>query len=263
MTSKHGSAKVVLLLLAVASTGKVHAASTQGVPGAPGAGLVGPSAGLPVTPVFDEDPAPRLSLPTESDRALWRKPGFRFGLGLVYGRLYGIGGPPDGQLIGPTIRGGVRLDEAWSLMGSLAYLYAKGTGTAMQGLRFAGTLEPTWHATEHLSFAVGIGFGGIIEPSTSRPNPEPQAVDTSYTFPDAKTPLPSCNGVGVAGLVRTEWTMVLGPRSATGLLLQMDGQWTGCVDDTGVLEPDTATPIVRRQWWPHLGGSLTWEILWR
>jgi hypothetical protein len=261
MTSKHWLQTTVLLVLSAAGAGGVHAAANQGVP--PGGGLAGPGAALPATPVFDEDAPPRLSLPTESDRALWKKPGFRFGLGLVYGRLYGIGGAPNGQLIGPTIRGGVRLDEAWSLMGSLSYLYAKGTGTALQGLRFAGTIEPTWHATEHLSFAVGVGFGGIVEPGTSRPNPEPQAVDTSYTFPDAKTPLPSCSGVGVAGLVRTEWTTALGPRSAMGLLLQMDGQWTACVDDTGVPEPDTATPIVRRQWWPHLGGSLTWEILWR
>jgi hypothetical protein len=217
------------------------------------------------TPIFDEDAPPRLSLPTESDRALWEKPGFSFGLGLAYGRLVGIHGAPSGQLIGPTIRGGVRLDEAWSLMGSLSYLYALGSGTVMQGLRFAGTLEPTWHATHHLSFAIGLGFGGIVEPSTSRPNPDPQpsTLDTSYTFPDARTPLPSCNGVGVAGLLRAEWTVVMGPRSATGLLLQMDGQWTGCVDDTGRVEPDTATPIVRRQWWPQLGGSLTWEILWR
>lgn len=235
-------------------------------PSAAAAVATGTPAGLPAaTPVFDEDAPPRFSLPTESDRALWKKPGFRFGLGLVYGQLYGIGGPPNGKLIGPTIRGGVRLDEAWSLMASLSYLYAMGSGTAMQGLRFAGTIEPTWHATEHLSLAIGVGFGGIVEPSTARPNPDPQpsTLDTSYTFPDARHPLPSCNGVGVAALARAEWMVVMGPRSATGLSLQMDGQWTGCVDDTGTVEPDTATPIVRRQWWGHLGGSLTWEILWR
>jgi hypothetical protein len=224
------------------------------------------AAGVPVTavPVFDEDPPPRLSLPTESDRALWKKPGFRFGLGLVYGRLYGINGPPNKQLIGPNIRAGVRLDDAWSLMGSLQYLYATGSG-GTRGLRFAGTIEPTWHATQRLSFAAGIGFGGIVETGSSRPNPDPQpgTLDSSYTFPDARNPLPSCNGVGVAGLLRSEWLMVLGPRASTGLALEMDGQWTGCVDDTGRVEPDTATPIVRRQWWPHLGGSLTLEILWR
>jgi hypothetical protein len=216
------------------------------------------------TPIFDEDAPPRLSLPTESDRALWRKPGFRFGLGLVYGRIYGIGGPPDGHLIGPMIRTGVRLDEAWSLMSSLQYLYATGGG-GMKGLRFAGTIEPTWHATDHLSFAAGIGFGGIVETSSSRPDQKPAAstLDSSYTFPDASTPVPSCNGVGVAGLLRAQWMMVLGPRAATGFGLQFEGQWTGCVDDSGRVEPDTATPIVRRQWWPHLGAGLTWEIEWR
>jgi hypothetical protein len=67
----------------------------------------------------------------------------------------------------------------------------------------------------------------------------------------------------VAGLLRGQWMWVIGPRSATGLSLEFDGQWTGCTDDTGNFEPDSATPIVRRQWWPHLGGSLTWEIQWR
>jgi hypothetical protein len=236
----------------------------------PQAGIAAPTgaqsvpASVPATPVFDEDPPPRLSLPTESDRELWRKPGFRFGLGLVYGRFYGIGGPPDYQLIGPTIRGGLRLDEAWSLMGSLQYLYATGAAGA-KGLRFAGTIEPTWHATSHLSLAAGIGFGGIVEQGSSRPNPDPQpgTLDSSYTFPDASHPLSTCNGVGVAGLLRAQWLFVMGPRSSTGLALQFDGQWTACVDDTGRLEPDTATSIVRRQWWPHLGGSLTWEIQWR
>jgi hypothetical protein len=214
--------------------------------------------------VIDEDPPPRFSLPTESDRVLWKKPGFRFGLGLVYGRLYGINGPPDGTLIGPTIRMGLRLDETWSLMGSLQYLYAT-AANVMRGLRFAGTVEPTWHATDHLSLAVGIGFGGLVEPSSNRtdPKPKPGTLSSSYTFPDARTPLPSCNGVGVTGLLRGEWSWILGPRSSTALALETDGQWTGCVDDTGQTNQDTATPIVRRQWWPHLGASLAWVITWR
>jgi hypothetical protein len=75
--------------------------------------------------------------------------------------------------------------------------------------------------------------------------------------------LQSCDGVGVTGLLRAEWMMVLGPRSSTGLALETNGQWTGCVSDSGNLEPDTATPIVRRQWWGHFGTSLAWVILWR
>lgn len=226
---------------------------------------VAPVAAAPVAvaPV-DDDPPPRLSLPTESDRQIWKTPGLRFGLGLVYGRLWGIGGPPDGHLFGPTIRLGLRLDDAWSVMGSLQYLYAMHSG-GMRGIRFAGTIAPTWHVSEHFALAAGIGYGGIVEPNGSRTNPDPQpsTLDSSYTFPDAKTPLPACNGVGVTGLLRAEWMMVLGPRSTTGFAVQIDGQWTGCVDDTGRVEPDTATPIVRRQWWPQVGGSLGWEILWR
>jgi hypothetical protein len=225
-----------------------------------------PSAPAAPTAVFDEDAPPRLSLPTESDRALWRKPGFRFGLGLAYGRFYGVGGPPDYSLLGPTIRAGLRLDEDWSLMGALQYLYATGT-KGMKGLRFAGTVEPTWHATSHLSLAAGVGFGGIIESNSTRPSPDPQAttLDSSYTFPSASPPIPNCKGVGVAGLLRARWMWVMGPRSSTGLALEFDGQWTECIDDSasGHVEPDTATPIVRRQWWPHLGASLTWEIGWR
>jgi hypothetical protein len=217
-----------------------------------------------VQAAVDEDGPPRLSLPTESDRAVWKKPGFRFGLGLVYGRLFGINGPPNAQLIGPSIRFGIRLDESWSLMGSFQYLYATGTA-GTRGLRYAGTIEPTWHASEHLNLGVGIGFGGLVGPISNRPDPHPlgASLSASYTFPDARTPLQSCDGVGVAGLLRAEWMLVLGPRSSTGLALETDGQWTGCVSDSGNLESDTAAPIVRRQWWAHFGTSLAWVILWR
>jgi hypothetical protein len=148
-------------------------------------------------------------------------------------------------------------------MGSLQYLFASGGG--MGGLRYAGTIEPTWHATENLSLGVGIGFGGLVEPGSTRSDQKPlgQNLSASYTFSDARTPLPSCNGVGVTGLVRAEWMVVLGPRSSLGIVLEGDGQWTGCVDDSGNVESDTATPIVRRQWWPHFGGSFAGVVLWR
>ena len=41
------------------------------------------------------------------------------------------------------------------------------------------------------------------------------------------------------------------------------GQWTGCVADTGRVEPDTGLAIVRRQWWPHAGLTVAWGIMWR
>jgi hypothetical protein len=212
----------------------------------------------------DGDGPVRLSLPTESDKAVWLRPGFRFGLGLGYSRMQGLHGPPSGNLIGPSIRLGVRLDERWSLLASFQYLFAFG-GAGLTGVRYAGTIEPTWHVTPRLSLAVGVGFGGIVEGRTNRPNPDPQpgGLDASYTFPSAESPLPGCSGVGVTGLARGEYLMVIGPRASTGPMAQLDMQWTGCISDTGRQDQDTAQSIVRRQWWPHLSFSLAWMVLWR
>jgi hypothetical protein len=212
----------------------------------------------------DEDGPVRFSLATRSDHDAWREPGFRLQLGLAYGELFGLAGAPSGRLLGPVLRVGLRLDDSWSLLASFQYLSASAAG-GLSGLRFAGTLDPTWHVAPGFTVAIGLGFGGIVEGRTARPSPDPQpgTLDASYTFPDASTPLPSCSGVGVAGLARADWMFVLGPRAATGLALEVGGQWTGCVASTGRVEPDTAEPIVRRQWWPHLAVTLAWLVAWR
>jgi hypothetical protein len=219
----------------------------------------------------DPTPAPakvvtrtRFSLATMSPRAAWEQPGFRLQLGLGYGRMIGLNGPPSGRLIGPILRVGTRLDTHWSIMGSLQYLAATETG-GLSGLRFAGTVEPTWHFSRRLSLALGIGFGGLVEGRTLRPDPEPApgTLEASYTFPDAKQPLSSCTGTGVTGLVHVDWMGVIGSRTSSGFALEGFTQWTGCVADTNRVEPDTAQPIVRRQWWPHAGVTLAWLVAWR
>jgi hypothetical protein len=212
----------------------------------------------------DDEGTPKLSLPTEADREAWRRSGFRLALGFLYGDMVGLRGAPSGRLLGPLLRFGLRLDADWSVLASFQYVSASKSG-GLSGLRFAGTIDPTWHATPNLSFAVGFGFGGIVEGRTGRPDvdPLPSTLDTSYTFPDARMPLPSCSGVGAAGLARAEWSVVLGSRSATTIALEALGQWTGCVEDTRRVEPDSGRPIVRRQWWPHAGATLAWGITWR
>ncbi|MEO8706210.1 MAG: hypothetical protein ABI867_39635 [Kofleriaceae bacterium] len=212
----------------------------------------------------EEEGPPKLSLPTEADRLAWQRPGFRLELGFTYGELRGLRGAPSGRLIGPKLRAGLRLDARWSLLASFEYAAAS-RENQLSGLRFAGTLDPTWHVTPSLSLAVGFGFGGIVEGRTMRADPEPlpDTIESSYTFPDASSPLPSCSGVGAAGLVRAQWGYVLGPRSQLTVAAEAVGQWTGCVDDTGRVEPDTGKAIVRRQWWPHAGGTLTVGIAWR
>ena len=222
------------------------------------------AAEVPPASAKDDEGPPRFSLPTESDRDAWLRSGFRLSLGLVYGRLEGLEGAPSGRLLGATVRLGLRLDAAWSVLASFQYASASSPG-GLSGLRFAGTIDPTWHATRHLALALGLGFGGIVEGGTSRPDvdPLPGTIETSYTFPTPSPPLPGCSGVGVAALARAEWTIVLGPRSATNLGIEAVGQWTGCVQDTGRVESDTGQAIVRRQYWPHVGGVGTWSITWR
>jgi hypothetical protein len=212
----------------------------------------------------EEDAPPKLSLPTEADREAWTRPGFRLELGLTYGQFHGLRGAPSGRLLGPKLRAGLRLDRDWSLMTSFEYTSAKRSG-GLAGLRFAGTLDPTWHATRAFAVAVGFGFAGIVEGGTSRmdASPLPDEITSSYTFPDASHPIASCSGVGAAGLVRGEYSYVLGPRASLRIDAEAIGQWTGCVDDTGNFDPDTGQAIVRRQWWPHVGGTLTLGVMWR
>jgi hypothetical protein len=240
------------VIVALALTGAAHAAE----PAAASANL---AAGA-----NEGDPEPKLSLPTEADRDAWGRSGFRMGLGAEYGDMVGLEGAPSGRLLGGLLRLGARLDRDWSLLASLQYARASTAG-GLSGLRFSGTIDPTWHVTQHLSLAVGLGFGGIVEGSTSRPDvsPLPGTLASSYTFPTSSPPLPSCTGLGVAGVARAEWTIVLGPRAATSFALEGLGQWTGCADDTGHTDLDTGQAIVRRQWWPHTGGTLQWTVTWR
>ena len=270
---KPSAIRSTTFVIALALAGQARAASPADAPPvAPAppdvrAAIVPTAVPAPITPATtpdDNEPEPKLSLATESDRDAWRRPGFRMGLGISYGDLVGLEGAPSGRLLGFLLRLGIRLDRDWSLLASLQYARASTPG-GLDGLRFSGTLDPTWHVTSHLSLAVGLGFGGIVEGSTSRPEvtPLPGSLSSSYTFPGPSPPLPSCSGVGVSALARAEWTIVLGPRSATSFGIEAVGQWTGCSDDTGQIDIDTGQAIVRRQWWPHTGGTVQWGFTWR
>lgn len=228
-------------------------------------GLLG-SASAHAAPATDEEEGePKLSLPTEADRLAWRRSGFRLGLGAAYGHLAGLRGAPSARLLAAKLYVGLRLDAEWSLVASFEYARAQKTG-GIRGLRFLGTLDPTWHVSPSLAVALGFGFGGIVEGSdTGRPDAEPFAstIETSYTFPDASTPIARCSGIGPAGLARVEWGVVLGPRSRFTLTAEASGQWTGCVHDSNRLEPDTGKAIVRHQWWPLAGFTLAAGFAWR
>ena len=241
--SQHGAARLVAVLRALAITALL--AATARIARA-------------------DDDAPKASLATESLAQGWARSGFRLGLGLLYGELHGLRGAPSGRLLGAELHVGLRLDARWSVYASFEYASASRAG-GLSGLRFAGTIDPTWHITPELALAAGLGFGGIVEGRTGRADVAPlgATLDTSYTFPGSTHPLPSCNGVGIAALARATYAHVLGPRASTMVELELVGQDTACVEDTGHLEPDTARPIVRRQAWSHAGVSLLWGVTWR
>jgi hypothetical protein len=211
-----------------------------------------------------DDGVEKQSLAIVPDDVAWQEPGFRLTLGLVYGRMQGLRGAPSGRLLGPELHAGLRLDKDWSIYASFEYASASASG-GLSGLRFAGTLDPTWHATPSLALALGFGFAGIVEGRAARPDVDPlgSTLDTSYTFPSAEHPLPSCSGVGAAGLVRGTYSHILSARSTFNVELEVFGQYTACIDRTGRVEPDTARPIIREQYWPHLGVTLAGGFTWR
>jgi hypothetical protein len=208
----------------------------------------------------------RRSLVLETPAEAWRRSGFRVTLAVPYGEIVGLRGAPSSTVIGALLRGGLRLDAEWSLLASLQYTVARpSTALALGGVRFSGTLDPTWHLSPNFALAVGLGFGGIVETGRDRMEPEPSGdtLETSYTFPDARRPIGSCSGLGVAGVVRAEWTHTLGAKLAAAVSFELVGQWTGCVDDVGRVEPDTGEAIVRRQWWGHTGGVVALGVTFR
>jgi hypothetical protein len=219
-----------------------------------------PSAAKPSAPDEDGEPRCRYRPRLTGSR---RRSGFRLALGAATATRRAarcLSGARSRRA-----RAGLRLDEDWSLLASFEYARASSPG-GLSGLRFAGTIDPTWHVTPSLSLAVGFGFGGIVEGrNTGRMDAEPFAstLETSYTFADARTPIASCSGVGAAALARIEWGYVLGPRMQGTIGLESIGQWTGCVNDTNRFEPDTGKAIVRRQWWPHTGFQLAIGVTWR
>ena len=211
----------------------------------------------------DEEPPFRLSLPTIEDHKAWLLPGFRLQLGYAKGNIWGLSGVPDGSTGAAVLRFGARLDEQWSVMSTFVYAASSG---GVSGLRFMGTIDPTWHVTERFSVAVGAGFGGLIEPGWTRDDPEAelnQSLVAPYTHPNTDKLLPGCEGAGVAALVRAEWFIVFGPISGLALHAQFDGQQTHCVLDTGRVEPDTARPITRSQYWTLIGASVGAMFAWR
>lgn len=252
------------VVLALVAWQTRDASAEVGLPQPASSATAGPAMLADVATTTEEEELPfKLSLPTQDDRAAWREAGFRLELGYAYGNVHGLGGAPSADSHAALVRVGARLDALWSLMAAFSFA---AVSNGLNGLRFQGTLEPAVHVGDNLQLAAGVGFGGVVEGRTGRPDPDAtqrDALASSYTFTAPYPPLQACNGVGVTGLLRAQWMWVIGPLAASGASLQVDGQWTGCVENVARVEVDSGRPITRRQWWPHLGASLGWVIGWR
>lgn len=214
----------------------------------------------PVPPSDDGDGPVRLSLPTEADRTAWLRPGFRLGLGILYGALRGPRTALDTSARGLEIRPGIRFDRDWSIYVSLQY------AALDSGARFAASIAPTWHLTPNIAASVGLGYAGLagfstFENGSFEPINSPSG--QSYTLPDTETLLQDCSGVGVTGVGRIEFGYVLGPRTRTHLAIEAIAQRTGCEQDMGMVNELTGEALVVRQWWNHVGASVLWGIEWR
>lgn len=216
----------------------------------------------------DDEALPfRLSLPTRADVDAWQDRGLRVELGGRYGEVLGVGGAPDGGGFGVLVRVGARLDARWSLLGAFHYASVAGiAGQDLFGLRYLIAAEPELHLGHGVSAAIGVGLAGFVEGRSGRSEPDGAGRDALVaprTLPAPGAPLPQCNGAGPAALLRLSYRWVLGPIAALGADLQGDLQTVACVDDTGRVEPDTATAVVRRQWWTHGGASAHLVVAWR
>ena len=158
-------------------------------------------------PKSDEDGEPKLSLPTEADRAAWTR-----------SRIPARARPrlrPSSTACAAhradacSVRrcgSGCGSIRDWSLLASFQYAVASKT-SGLSGLRFAGTRRSDVarrRRASALASALGSAASSRAAPGDPDADPLASTLDTSYTFPDASHPLPSCSGVGAAGLARAE-----------------------------------------------------------
>lgn len=209
----------------------------------------------------DAEPRFRLSLPTEEDFEAWRQPGFRVQLAYAFGGLRGQSLTPSMTAHSAELRLGVRLDEFWSLYGTFRYAVARGDRS---GLRFSGTVEPTFHIIAGLSASLGVGIAGFVTGnSLGEVVPPDGGVVASYTYPTTQPPLGACTGEGVMALARLEYLFVVGSLFSTGPAVQTGLQWTGCRQSLDAIDFDTGEGVELKQFWTHHTWSFSWVLAWR
>jgi hypothetical protein len=207
----------------------------------------------------EAQPEAKISLAVVSDDEAWAQSGFRAGIGYAFDEVAGLASAPEGAHHSLVVRLGARLDEDWSILGTLRYGVRPGR---YPGLRYSGTIEPTLHLGG-LDLAFGLGIGGYVISTTGEAGYDGGPLIASYTVPDDRARLTSCSGSGVLGLFRAEYPIPINDLLALGPVFQVDAQWTRCTQTTGQSDPDTAEAIELHQYWGHYSIGFGWMTWWR
>ena len=193
---------------------------------------------------------------------LWEQDGLRVDLAYHQTTVSGLNQSPNGIISGVHIGIATYLDSQWSLDSSFRY----GVGSeGLSGLNFSGLLSTLFH-WHGLGLGLGIGVVGVEERSSNRPNLHEQLsnqVVASFTQADTTPVLSKCVGFGplaaLNAVYRLPITSVFGLKAGT----QIDIARIACALDTERVEPDTARPIVIKQYWDRWSWSFFGGLTWR
>jgi len=118
----------------------------------------------------------------------------------------------------------------------------------MEGLRWSGTADLTFHPWAGLFVSAGGGYGGLM-------------VDSFLGFFSAP-----CTGTGPAVGAKAGWLFPVGSLFATGPVVGTQMQWVHCAKgDSQGFETEFEEPIgpLSTGTWRHRSVHIGWSLAWR
>lgn len=198
-----------------------------------------------MSPALADEPADRVSEELLTAGESWEEPGFRIRLEVGTEDLVPAAGLPAGSGLSLSAEPGFRLSRWWSISVDLTYTIV---GGEMEGLRWSGTADLTFHPWSGLFVSAGAGYGGLM-------------VDSFIGFLSAP-----CTGTGPAVAAKAGWLFPVGSLFATGPVVGTQMQWVHCPtyevsdrDVEGFEELFGPPPTTWRHRSLHLGWSLAWR----
>lgn len=203
----------------------------------------------------EDEPIERVSEAILTPGEAWEEPGFRIQLRLGSESVEASDRISGGSGLVISAEPGVRLSRWWSVSADLTYTVLSGE---LNGLRWSGTADLTFHPWAGLFLSAGAGYAGLMA----------DAFVAHESFV-------SCTGSGAAASLRAGWLFPVGDLFATGPMIESRWQWTQCgrggdggsgtmVDEQPEEWPDRSLtvpepPSVWRLRTLHFAWSLAWR----